>query len=421
MVLQVIEAFPVDPPGTAYLLSRAVLPARTFIGTTPSGAFITPAVTTNGVAIPFPGQPAQGFSGLLTTSKKGTYIAMCDNGYGAKANSADFLLRAYTLRPTFTDARNSRTCGRAGTAIGQGVLNINQKFIQFSDPNRLAGFVIVNENTPGRFLTGADFDVESIQRANDGSLWIGDEFGPFLLHFSAQGVLLDAPIPNGNLQSPSSPFLGSSVPTVGGSRGYEGMAMSPDKMFLYPILEGALVNETTVAPALVNPTRYIYEFDVTRKVYTGARWSYKVSVHSQNEEVFVADMQMIAGDRFMVLERDSFDGNPANVAKLEVKRIYIVNKNIVGADGYLVKTLLADLLNVRDGAGVSNDGTGGYGLASWTSAPIFKYALVSVEAILPLDNNAIVLIQDNNFPFNAGRVAGVADANEMLTIAVDRF
>ena len=42
----------------------------------------------------------------------------------------------------------------------------------------------------GTLLTGADFDVESIARMDDGSFWVGEEFGPYLLHFSAQGVLL---------------------------------------------------------------------------------------------------------------------------------------------------------------------------------------------------------------------------------------
>ncbi len=33
-----------------------------------------------------------------------------------------------------------------------------------------------------------------MQRTGDGTYWIGDEFGPYLLDFSADGVLLDAPI-----------------------------------------------------------------------------------------------------------------------------------------------------------------------------------------------------------------------------------
>ena len=52
-------------------------------------------------------------------------------------------------------------------------------------------------------LTGADFDIESLRVAPDGTLWIGDEFGPFLLHFDARpAALLHAPFP---LPDPASP------------------------------------------------------------------------------------------------------------------------------------------------------------------------------------------------------------------------
>jgi hypothetical protein len=42
----------------------------------------------------------------------------------------------------------------------------------------------------GRLLTGADFDIESIRQAADGTLWFGDEFGPYLVHTDANGNLL---------------------------------------------------------------------------------------------------------------------------------------------------------------------------------------------------------------------------------------
>lgn len=52
-----------------------------------------------------------------------------------------------------------------------------------SDPNKKVPFVIVNEGTGRRLLTGSDFDPESIQPIGD-SVWIGEEFGPYLVEFN---------------------------------------------------------------------------------------------------------------------------------------------------------------------------------------------------------------------------------------------
>src|SRR5439155_24986175 len=67
--------------------------------------------------------------------------------------------------------------------------------------------------TRRRVLTGADFDIESFQKAQDGTLWFGDEFGPFLLHTDANGKVLEAPIalpdfdnPGKQVRSPQNPF-----------------------------------------------------------------------------------------------------------------------------------------------------------------------------------------------------------------------
>jgi hypothetical protein len=70
------------------LEGRAVLPADTFADGPTSGQFIEPA---NGRVPPFVGaQPVQGFSSVLRTWF-GEYLAMSDNGFGAKANSADYV------------------------------------------------------------------------------------------------------------------------------------------------------------------------------------------------------------------------------------------------------------------------------------------------------------------------------------------
>ncbi|MCG8422286.1 MAG: esterase-like activity of phytase family protein [Proteobacteria bacterium] len=163
------------------LTGRAILPADTFAGGPSSGTHIGQGPF-HGQTVPFVGsQPVQGFSAVLDDGN-GVYLAMTDNGFGTMENSADFHLRVYRIRPNFKTAD-----GGAGTIEVLG-------YFELSDPYKNVPFAITNHFTSDRVLTGADFDIESMQRAADGTFWFGDEFGPFLLHTDAQGVLLEPPI-----------------------------------------------------------------------------------------------------------------------------------------------------------------------------------------------------------------------------------
>ena len=170
------------------LLGRAILPSDAYQPGPPSGAFIT---GDNGVTPPFPGQPIPGFSAVLDAGH-GQFWAMPDNGYGAKANSGDFLLRLYRIRPEFKTA-----AGGTGTVAVLG-------FLQLRDPDQKVPFPLFRSD---RLLTGADFDLESVRQAKDGSFWFGEEFGPFLVHTDATGKVLEAPVPLPGVQSPQNPFL----------------------------------------------------------------------------------------------------------------------------------------------------------------------------------------------------------------------
>jgi glycerophosphoryl diester phosphodiesterase len=192
---------PLSPASTPTLLTGfASLPAATFADGLNSGNHLG-AGPINGQTVPFPGQPVEGFSAVLA-NKDGSFLAMPDNGYGKLENSADFHLRVYTLKPDFKTAQG-----------GSGEIRIDGPFIELRDPDRLIPFAITNHFTDDRILTGADFDIESMQRAGDGSFWFGDEFGPFLLHADASGKLLDPPIPlpdvdtaGAEIRSPQNPF-----------------------------------------------------------------------------------------------------------------------------------------------------------------------------------------------------------------------
>lgn len=181
------------------LAARALLPAATFAQGPTSGGQIGPGPV-NGQEVPFNHkQPVQGFSAVLNNND-GSFMVMSDNGFGTLENSADFNLRVYTLRPDFKTERS-----------GSGNIAV-QGFFELKDPDRRIPYAITNDLTRDRILTGADLDIESMQRAPDGTLWFGDEFGPFLVHTDARGRILEAPIPlpdfanGGEVRSPQNPY-----------------------------------------------------------------------------------------------------------------------------------------------------------------------------------------------------------------------
>ena len=114
------------------VVARATLSADFIAPGPPSGALATPA---NGRTGPFKGQVIPGFSGVVDNGD-GTFWAMPDNGFGTKANSADFLLRLYRVRPRWETA-----------AGASGRIEVKD-FISLRDPDGKIPFPITNGTTP---------------------------------------------------------------------------------------------------------------------------------------------------------------------------------------------------------------------------------------------------------------------------------
>ena len=348
----------------------------------PSGAAATPA---NGRTGPFAGQVVPGFSAMVA-NPDGTFWAMPDNGFGAKANSRDFLLRVYLVRPQWETADG-----------GSGEVQVI-RHVDLRDPARKAGFTIVNDSTSDRLLTGGDFDIESLVRAPDGSFWIGEEFGPFLLHFSADGRLLEKPVPFPGGKSPSNPFLGTEPPNVPSSRGFEAMAATPDGSTLYPVVEGKLNDDTEAR------RRWVYEFDVASRSYTGRRWAYQ----TDRDPDVVGDAFWAGPGRMLVIERDDFDG-PSSV----IKRVYEIDLRRSDSEGYVEKTLVLDALRVANPDGIDS-GTG-YGTGDPWSLPVQSF-----ETVVGLGRDRLLVANDNNYPGNSARNPGTPDDTEMSVIELRR-
>lgn len=402
----------------AELLGRAVLPAQTFSPGPTSGQLIQ---TANGVPVPFQGmQPVQGFSAVLPGPVDGTYLVLSDNGFGSQANSPDALLRVYGIRPDFVAGTVAAADVRTGApmaSFGPG------SYIQLRDPNRLVSKPIVADAasypgssvavdpaiTAGRLLTGADFDPESMRRLPDGTFVFGEEFGPFLVHTDASGVLLHPPTPLPNtlklgsnplVQSPQYPASTTgSLPALtaanlAASRGFEGMALNPGGTRLYAMLEGALTTDPTNSRLLIN------EFDVATRAYTGQVFSYRL----ENPAHAIGDLTAVSDTEFLVIERDNNQG-----AEAKFKRLYRISTGTVGADGFVSKTQLADFLDIKDPRNLGGNGT---------KNGVFTFPFQTIESVLPV-GDALLVINDNNFPFSSGRTPGQADDNEFILIGLD--
>ncbi|NUR77448.1 MAG: esterase-like activity of phytase family protein [Thermoleophilia bacterium] len=370
-------------PDRARLVARAILPAATFASGPPSGQFIG-AGPFNGVAVPFATQPVQGFSAVLP-AEEGSFWVMPDNGYGAKANSSDFLLRVYHVTPHFRTAFSNAAHG------GDGTVTVGD-FIQLRDPGGKVPFPLTR---PDRLLTGPDFDIESIRKVKDGTLWFGDEFGPFLLHTDATGEVLDAPIQTPGVQAPENPFrvLPANLPSSGG---YEGMALAGNGNTLFPMLEKAVAGDDP-------QVRRIYSFDVRTQTFDDERFLYRLDPGS----VSIGDFTQLGGHRFVVIERDNGQGTAA-----QIKRIYEVDLHKVNPDGTLVKTLAVDLMNIADPAGISLPGRpGDIGLGA-----TFTFPYVTIEDVLPLGDDRLLVINDNNFPFSTGRNPSLPDYDDFIVV-----
>jgi glycerophosphoryl diester phosphodiesterase len=354
--------------GEPRLVARAILPSDAYQPGPPSGSMVAP---NNGVTPPFPGQPIPGFSAVLDGPAR-TFWGMPDNGYGSKANSADFLLRLYRIRPQFKTARD-----------GSGTVDVLD-FIQLRDPDHKVSFPLTR---PDRLLTGADFDLESVRRAPGGDLWFGEEFGPFLLHTDATGRVLEAPIPLPGVQSPQNPFLPNpDAWNLPASRGFEPMALSTDGRRLYPMLEGALRDDPDPRRRIIN------EFSIRAGEYTGRTWNYRVD--EEFPEAVIGDMTAVDRHRFVLIERDDAQGIEA-----QQKKIYLIDLRMVDDEGYVKKELVLDLLAIRDPHEVSLPARPGeFGVGD-----PFSFPLQSVESLEVLDDDTLLIANDNNYPGSDGR------------------
>ena len=365
----------------------------------------------SGGTLPIEGQAVQGFSGLVSLGQD-RFLVLTDNGFGNKINSQDALLMVHHVQADWKSGSVTR-----------------EKTTFLHDPDKKIPFFIVNENSPSRYLTGSDFDPESIQIVGD-EWWIGDEFGPYVLRVTPQGKVLgviETVVAGKAYRSPDhymngripSNYPGDTVFESRRSGGFEPMAKSIDGSTLYPMFEWPLWDSATKAQDARDgkPFTRILELDVASRSYKDRQWKY------QFEDVgnVAADFQMLDATTGLVIERDdTTEGagpNCPNEPRVDCftrpakfKRVYKIDFSQADAAGFVRKVAYIDLTKIANPQRLAKIGP---------NEASFALPHLGPEGLTIVDSKHIVLVNDNNFPYSSGRTIGKPDDNEFTLINIE--
>jgi len=365
-----------------------------------------------GISLPFIGQPVQGMSGFaMNLAADGSIYTLTDNGFGAKLNSPDALLFFHRMKPDFETGKVERL-----------------ESIFLRDPDHKVPFRIAYEGTEGRYLTGADFDPESIQFLND-EIWIGDEFGPFIIRAALDGRVISVHqtmLDGQPLRGPDTP--GVVVPAVPGkdfrvqrSGGYEGMALQPGTNLLWGMLEKPLLGDDGKPEGAF---LRVVTFDTGKGDWTGQSYRFTLAEGA----TAIGDFNFIDDTRALVIERDNGEGSESLPCASEdksacyplpakVKNIVLVDTSKIDDQGNIHRIGHINLMDIQDPDNKAiAKVVGGNAVPGKFSFPFF-----TIEDVMRVDETHIMVANDNNLPFSGGREIGVAANNEFILLHVADF
>ncbi len=178
------------------------------------------------------------------------------------------------------------------------------------------------------------------------------------------------------------------------------MALGADGSKLYPMLEGALIDDPDQTRRIIN------EFDLSSKSYTKNQFYYRM----ENTSHAIGDFIAVNRYEFLVIERDGSQGDLNGF-----KKIFKIDSSNLDIDGFAQKVEVVDLLNISDPDSISLPaGSGDIGLGD-----PFAFPFVTIEDVVIIDQATLGVLNDNNYPFSTGRNASKPDDNEFILIGLD--
>ena len=360
------------------------------------------------------GQPLQGFSGYAAErAADGSLHALIDNGFGSKANSSDALLSFTRIRPDF----------EAGTIT---VLDR----VWLHDPDMLVPFRIVARGDRDTLSHRGRLSTPKASRIIGDTVWIGEEFGPYLISATLDGRVTGVYptlVDGAELRSPDHPALRANVRRRNrlAPAGLGGASRALPSLPMAAPSGACSKSRFSTRPARARAISCACSPSTPRRGHGRAKAS---ASRSRPGAVAIGDFNFIDATRALVIERDGGEGHPSAACAsgategcfrnpARVKRVTLIDTAAVDEDGF-VRTRRADrphghprhrrLAEGRETTGEVPDGT-------------FVFPFVTIESVLRDGEEHILVSNDNNLPFSAGRMSGVADDNEVIRLHVPRL
>ncbi|KZP20003.1 hypothetical protein FIBSPDRAFT_789968 [Athelia psychrophila] len=262
------------------------------------------------------------FTGTLFVQPDRGYNVITTVDYRARHHEINFVLSPYynTTNLTFAAAQstlavhyaktilhydrwNGNTSGLDALGVRPAVLGFPNKYLPLSDPP----LPIANAT-----YTHLTIDAEGLVEMPDGTLWVSDEYGPYIYRFTANGRLIQTIQPpaailplnvTGGLNFTSVPN-----PTTGRApnQGFEGLAYDQTRSRLYALLQSATIQDGGAVDTTQQWTRLL-AWDVSNPLERPplvGEWVVELPLTKKGKTNAASELHFVSENVFLALSRD---------------------------------------------------------------------------------------------------------------------
>ena len=357
-----------------------------------------------------------GLSGLVALDSTGTsFVAVTDRGPNWDTRIGGVKGTAF-LVPTYAPSL-------VRLQVDQGELRVTERIplrlSQGTDPvtgtAEVSGLPTSSRDEPAFDATTAatlrtdpnGIDPEGIAvNPRDGTFWIGEEYGPSLLHVAADGTILTRLVPEGlelsGVGYPVVQLLPSILLQRKENRGFEGLTISPDGSTLFAVMQSPLSLPDKKSGEASRHVRLL-TIDLTESPRMSGMYLYRAEAASavgarEQDDIKLGDLAAISSNRLLVTESDC---GPA------------------AGERTVYRLDLGDASNILDRQfGRPLEAMGDTDLVRAKVSPVDKEPVANlrdlgfhhslVEGLTVLDDATIAVVNDNNFDPN--------EPTELMTI-----